>query len=78
MGVLQKGVLDFTGQKDDGKSKKKGLLEVGLHAAHVPGFKKGGKVHKTGIYKLHKGETVIPTGKNGCKCSKGSSASMTE
>lgn len=26
-------------------------------------FKKGGKVKKTGNYKLHKGENVVPTGK---------------
>ena len=26
----------------------------------IPGFKKGGKVKKTGIYKLHKGEKIIP------------------
>jgi hypothetical protein len=25
----------------------------------LPGFKKGGKVKKTGVYKLHKGEKVL-------------------
>lgn len=34
----------------------------------IGSFKKGGKVHKTGAYLLHKGEKVIPTGRS-CKCS---------
>ena|ERR1051325_225553 len=29
----------------------------------IQSFKKGGKVNKTGIYKLHKGEVVIPRNK---------------
>ena len=29
--------------------------------ASIFGFKKGGRVPKTGVYKLHKGEMVIPT-----------------
>jgi len=37
-----------------------GLLGGLLHKAKVPGFKHGGKVEKTGIYKLHKGEVVTP------------------
>lgn len=30
-------------------------------------FRKGGRVKKTGTYKLHKGETVVPTKKRGRK-----------
>jgi hypothetical protein len=41
------------------KSKGHGLAGAGLKALKVPGFKKGGKVKKTGIYKLHAGETVM-------------------
>lgn len=26
----------------------------------LKGFKRGGRVHRTGIYKLHRGERVIP------------------
>jgi hypothetical protein len=55
-GILQ-GFLDkATGRKPGGKGK--GLLGAGMHALKVPGFKKGGKVKKTGIYKLHAGEHV--------------------
>jgi hypothetical protein len=39
--------------------KDHGLAGAGLKALKVPGFKKGGKVKKTGIYKLHAGETVM-------------------
>lgn len=38
-------------------------LKPGLGAPKQPilgSFKKGGKVKKTGLYKLHKGEKVIP------------------
>jgi hypothetical protein len=34
-------------------------------AKPIGSFKKGGKVKKTGTYKLHKGERVIPKGKTG-------------
>jgi len=40
-----------------------GLAGALLHKA-IPSFKHGGKVKKTGIYKLHAGETVVPAGKN--------------
>lgn len=33
----------------------------------VPGMKHGGTVHATGIYKLHKGETVTPARKRNAK-----------
>lgn len=33
----------------------------------VPGMKHGGIVHYTGIYKLHKGETVTPQRKRNAK-----------
>ena len=29
-------------------------------APQPPSFKRGGRVHRTGIYKLHRGERVIP------------------
>ena len=29
----------------------------------IPGFKRGGRVHRTGIYRLHRGERVIPARK---------------
>jgi hypothetical protein len=32
-----------------------------------PSMKKGGKVKKTGAYKLHKGEHVVPAKKAGAK-----------
>jgi hypothetical protein len=34
------------------------------YKSDVASFKHGGKVKKTGIYKLHKGERVVPAGKN--------------
>jgi hypothetical protein len=34
----------------------------GLATKTLKGYQRGGKVKKTGIYKLHKGETVIPRG----------------
>jgi hypothetical protein len=30
----------------------------------VPGFKRGGKVRRTGVYMLHKGERVIRAGRS--------------
>jgi hypothetical protein len=45
-----------------------GLAGAGLKALGIPGFKKGGKVKKTGIYKLHKGETVVPAHKSHPTC----------
>ena len=30
-----------------------------LQARGIKGFKRGGRVHRTGIYKLHRGERVI-------------------
>ena len=35
----------------------------GLPGRVMGSFKKGGKVKKTGVYKLHKGERVMPTTK---------------
>lgn len=32
-----------------------------LRAKGIQGFKRGGRVHRTGIYKLHRGERVIPS-----------------
>jgi len=50
-----------------GKAIKTGVQDVGgalaSGARKVAGmFKKGGKVPKTGNYKLHRGETVVPAG----------------
>jgi len=41
-------------------------------------FKHGGTVPKTGIYKLHKGEEVIPVGENGNTASVNSSIAYQE
>lgn len=38
-------------------------LRKELEAKGLKGFKKGGKVRKTGVYKLHKGEKVVPANK---------------
>ena len=38
-------------------------LAAELRSRGIKGFKKGGTVRRTGIYKLHKGEQVIPAGK---------------
>jgi hypothetical protein len=40
-------------------------LRVSQMESHKKSFKKGGKVKKTGTYKLHKGETVLPKLKKG-------------
>ena len=37
--------------------------QVGVAGATPPSYKKGGKVHKTGLARLHKGERVIPKSK---------------
>ena len=31
-----------------------------LGRAGIKGFRRGGRVHRTGIYRLHRGERVIP------------------
>ena len=31
-----------------------------LREKGIQGFRRGGRVHRTGIYKLHRGERVIP------------------
>lgn len=59
MGVLQ-NVLDKTESADKKKAgKHQSLLGLAMGKMKVPGFKHGGKVKKTGIYKLHKGEKVL-------------------
>lgn len=35
-------------------------MRVLHNASPIKSFKKGGMVHKTGIYRLHKGEAVVP------------------
>ena len=37
--------------------------QEGVAGATPPSYKKGGKVHKTGLARLHKGERVIPKSK---------------
>lgn len=50
------------------KSAAAGVKEVGKNYVKALGsFKKGGKVHKTGHYLLHKGEFVVPNLKKGSK-----------
>ena len=40
---------------------KEGIDQLGSGMGRYMGsFKKGGRVKKTGLYKLHRGETVIP------------------
>jgi hypothetical protein len=66
---------DFQGTAEEtaGVSKKQQMQEV------LGSFKRGGMVKKTGAYKLHKGEKVLPTGmvkhgKNGNMVKRGSAA----
>jgi len=54
-GILQ----EYISKLSKGKAKHGGLAGAALHGLKIPGFKHGGKVHKTGIYKLHKGEKVL-------------------
>jgi len=60
-----------TGEKIAREKKLRTQLTGGTQPPYVPNhlplsknkiksMKKGGKVHRTGIYKLHKGETVVP------------------
>ncbi len=61
---------NFTAQENQARLVREGLGDVkGLNAAAnfreelkakgLKGFKKGGKVKETGVYKLHKGEKVL-------------------
>ena len=53
-------------EETKGKQDLSGLSEDAFRQRNINvagSFKKGGKVPKTGIYKLHKGETVTPKGK---------------
>lgn len=66
---------DYQGVAEEtaGVSKKQQTQEI------LGSFKRGGKVMKTGAYKLHKGETVVPSGmvkhgKNSNLVRKGSAA----
>jgi len=50
----------------DERKKKKGnalRLKGPSDYPDTPSFKRGGEVHRTGIYKLHAGERVVPAGK---------------
>lgn len=50
--VSDKGFPEFA-------DKERALLRKGRTSFGPPSFKKGGKVKKTGVYKLHKGERVL-------------------
>jgi hypothetical protein len=59
-----------SGQDDESKPKEGGLVgdaknpkAGGLIKSVMGSFKKGGTVPKTGPYKLHKGEEVLPKGR---------------
>jgi len=52
---VQRGEMAAAQVKRDPKGAKQ-LIEF---MKHPKGYKKGGKVKKTGIYKLHKGERVL-------------------
>jgi hypothetical protein len=45
-------------QGADGSEKRRGGIMFG--SAKVPAYKKGGRVRKTGVALLHKGEDVVP------------------
>jgi len=38
-------------------------LRKELEEKGIKGFKRGGRVPRTGVYKLHRGELVVPKGK---------------
>jgi hypothetical protein len=44
-----------------GTSEGQRVLEAGKMA--IPGAKKGGRIKRTGIFRLHKGEVVVPADK---------------
>ena len=50
--------------KDLTKNKGRGIeklgKDIGKGIGKIFGFKNGGKVTRTGVYKLHKGEVVVP------------------
>lgn len=46
--------------KSNNKEMPKDPVSVALRKPMIVSFKKGGKVDKTGMYLLHKGEVVVP------------------
>jgi hypothetical protein len=62
-GLLQR---DFIPDAGNGLGRQ-GLRNQGLV---IPSFEKGGKVTHTGLYKLHKGETVVPAASGGANVRK--------
>ena len=48
--------------QDDPFRPKSGIASGGAPIRPMGTFKKGGRVKKTGVYKLHKGEQVAPSG----------------
>ena len=66
-GALQ-GVASGMGSPDDDKKRKKrddehnikdSMKTPGFYGSTVTSYKRGGKVHKTGMALLHKGERVL-------------------
>lgn len=51
---------DRVGQKSYGSNTPEKRIDVSGMVKPLGSFKKGGKVKKTGAYKLHKGEVVVP------------------
>ena len=52
----------FIGSLKKSLGKALGSRIASLGGPLLGGMKKGGKVKKTGVYKLHAGETVVPAG----------------
>jgi hypothetical protein len=72
-GESEKGGKDTTADMESSAYRQRNVNAV------QGSFKKGGHVAKTGLYKLHKGETVVPNkmmahGKNSNMIRKGSAA----
>lgn len=53
-----RSIVRRTTKQQDFKDNSSGLTTRDFNPIHS--FKKGGLVHKTGIYRLHKGEMVVP------------------
>lgn len=50
----------MSGRFNQGPELDRALERPSFWGRDVPGFKRGGRVKRTGIYKLHAGERVIP------------------
>ena len=58
---LAAGALGKKAYEKSGLKKAVHKIPVVGNIASLFGFKHGGRVPKTGVYRLHKGEVVIPT-----------------